>query len=509
MNENKAKNDNVGNEDNWSELRQIGDIFISCGWENNQAILILENKGQNEEDIEIRYQESLHPTTKPLKFFEQLPPGKPQTVQLPTRFEHWEELRFVGIMKNPSRSVPITDLIAALKELRDEIKNQGNSEPLRCGSESLSPKLKPSNEYRKPPRLPSFQVTKVQHSDRLAAPKKTSVEVKRKNQANEQLPSDPEQQKNLTSNYEKRPGRLEHEIQNQQENTIHKLQNEVNQLEQTGVERQKEIDSFREQIAELSQENSELKRQLDTQTIATSRNPEQVFREAAHHVLQTSFVQHEKTVGETLQDPIQICDEIEAGINRFEEQFDGEITYTLSVVKEHLTKVKGLIQFELSELSPSESQPERLAKLVLTDKPPGDVQFPYLGELGKAYWDDLKAFAMKLPQVILETQTLLHRIVIQLLDGFSPYRAKTAKEIQMSRCFYEDYLPNILQMMSLELVPTKIGYTEVDSRIHDIQGSQRGAYQRGVVADIIQHGVRRISDKQIIRKPVVIRGEPE
>ena len=63
--------------------------------------------------------------------------------------------------------------------------------------------------------------------------------------------------------------------------------------------------------------------------------------------------------------------------------------------------------------------------------------------------------------------------------------------------------------MSLELVPIEIGETEADSRIHDIQGSQRGAYRRGVVADIIQHGVRRISDKQIIRKPVVMRGEPE
>ena len=441
MSEDNAKSDSVGNEDNWSELGQIGNIFISCTWENKQAILILENQGQNEEDIEVRYQ---------------LPPDKPQRVQLPTGFEHWEKLH-LGIGENTRGAVPIAYLIEVPKEFCDE--------------------------------------------------------VKRKNQANEQLSIEPEQQKNSTSKHEKRPGQLEHEIQNQQENTIPKLQNEVTQLEQTATELQKTISSFEKRNAELVKENSELKAMLDTRTDPISGNPEQVFHEAASRVLQTLFVQQEKTVGETLQDPRQICDGIETEIERFEEQFDGQMIYALSVVKEHLTKVKGLIQFELSELSSPEksreNQPEQLAKLVLTDEPPDDVQFPYLGELGKAYWDDLKAFATKLPQVIVETQAILHRIIIQLLDGFSPYRAKTAKEVQMSCCFYEDYLPNILQMMSLELVPIEIGQTEADSRIHDIQGSQRGAYQRGVVADIIQHGIRRISDKEIIRKPVVMRGEPE
>lgn len=456
MSEDNAKSDSVENKDNWSELRQIGDVFISCGRENNQVILILENQGQNEEDIEVRYQESQHPITKPLESFDQMSPDKPQRVQLPTGFEHWEKLHF-NIGENAGGEAPIASLIAALKEPRDEVKSE--------------------------------------------------------NQANEQLSIEPEQQKNSTSNHEKRPGRLEHEIQDQQANIIPNLQNEITQLEQIVAERQEEIDSFREQIAELTQKNSELKRQLDTRTNAMSREPEHVFREAAHRVLQTLLIQQEKTVEETLQNPIQICEGIETEIERFEEQFDGQMIYTLSVVKEHLTKAKGLILFQLSELSSPEklreNQSEQLANLVLMDEPPDNVQFPYLGELGKAYWDDLKAFTKKLPQIIVETQAILHRIVIQLLDGFSHYRAKTAKEVQMSCCFYEDYLPNILQMMSLELVPIKIGQTEADSRIHDIQDSQRGAYQRGVVADIIQHGVRRISDKQIIRKPVVIRGEPE
>ena len=217
MSEDNAKSEGVENEDNRSELNQIGDIFISCGWENNQAILILENQGQNEEVIEVRYQESRHPTTKPLEHFTQLPPNKPQRVQLPIGFEHWEKLHFVGIGKNTPRSVPIAYLIEVLKELCDE--------------------------------------------------------VKRKNRANEQLSIKPKQQKNSTSNHEKRPWRLEHEIQNQQENTIPKPQNEVTQLEQTAAELQKTINSFEKRNVELVKKNNELKAMLDTRTDPISGNP--------------------------------------------------------------------------------------------------------------------------------------------------------------------------------------------------------------------------------------------
>ena len=508
MSEENIKSESVRNKDNWAKLGQIGDIFILCGWENNQAILILKNQGQNEESVEVRYQESRQSYTEPLKFFKHLSLDNAQRVPLPAGFEHGEKLHF-NVGQSPRNSIYIKDLIAALNKSRDAVKNQGNPEFLQHEPESLSPKPERSSDPEKPVCSSNFQVTEERQSDRFANLYETLAETKRKRQVNKQLSTEPEQQKKSTLSREESPGPLKHKVQNQQENTIPKLENEVTELKQMVAEYQKEIDGFKKQIVQLSHENSELKRQLKGETDTMSTEPEHVFREAAYRVLHTLFAQQEMTVGETLQDPKQICNGIEAEIKRFEAQFDGEMIYTLSVVKEHLTKVKGLIFFELSELSSPENQPEQLAELVLTDEPPENVQFPYLGELGKIYWDDLKAFTAKLPQVIAETQVVLNRIVIQLLDGFSPYRAKTEKEEQMSCCFYEDYLPNILQIIGLELVPIEIGQTEVDSRIHDIQGSQRGAYQRGVVAAIIQHGIRRISDKQIIRKPVVMRGEPE
>ena len=483
------------------EVVTIENVLISVKWDNDKIILIFKNCGQNLKKIDIRCQKANGPGTESLRYF-QLYRGSLETVPLPEDYENYQKLYFrVGTQK------PWPNSIEVLRKLFNEVKQQRQIKNVQHDHEQLSSSRS--------------QVVEEQ-SNPLAALSETLVKVKRSSRQekietsehrNGPLNTGLKQQRKNTRDFEELSTKVEPEDQTQQENIIPNPQNQITQLEQLNTELQNEVDRFREQIAELLQENSDLKQQLDTRTEVMSRDPEHIFREAAHHVLQTLFKQHQKDVDETLQNPIQISNGIEAEIKRFEKQFDGEMIYALSVVKEHLTKVKGLIFFELSEFSlsekPWENQSEQLAELVLTDKSPDDVQFPYLGELGKVYWNDLKTFATNLPQVIVEIQALLRHIVIQLLDGFSPYRAKNATEVQMARYFYKDYLPNILRMMNLELVPIEIGQTEADSRIHDIQGSQRGAYSRGVVADIIQHGIRRISDKQIIRKPVVMRGEPE
>lgn len=123
MSKDNARNDNVRNEDHWFELIQIRDTFVLCGWEHNQAILILENRGQHAENVEVRYQESQHPTTKLLKFPKQLPPDEPQKGHLPEGFERWEELHF-NVGQNPRKPVPIADLITVLKKPHDKIKRK-------------------------------------------------------------------------------------------------------------------------------------------------------------------------------------------------------------------------------------------------------------------------------------------------------------------------------------------------------------------------------------------------
>ena len=459
------------------KVTTIENISISADWKNDKAFLFFLNRSPNSESIGLLCLESGNSSPKQWMNL-RLPRDEEQRVELPEDFIRWEKFGFC--VKGKNSLAPTIKLTKLLNDVK-----------LQHEAEKLTSIQQPANNTPESPEKPANSLGQNLQPANPFPRKKTSIPGPSKSR--QRLTPKPTRQKN-------------NDQQNQQ---ITKLQTQNAKLEQIVAELQKTINSLEKQNAELVEENNELKTMLDTRTDLISRNPEQVFHEAASHVLQILFAQHENEGGEAFQYPKQICKGIETEIRRFEEQFDGQMIYTLSVVKEHLIKVKGLIHFELSELSLPENQPEELAKLVLTDELSDDVQFPYLGELGKAYWDTLKAFTTKLPQVIVEIQALLQRIVIQLLDGFSPYRAKTAKEKQMSRCFYEDYLPNILRMMSLELVPIEIGQTEADSRIHDIQGSQRGTYKRGVVADIIQHGVRRISDKQIIRKPIVMRGEPE
>ena len=46
-------------------------------------------------------------------------------------------------------------------------------------------------------------------------------------------------------------------------------------------------------------------------------------------------------------------------------------------------------------------------------------------------------------------------------------------------------LDKFLQLADLEIVPNEIGITQVDSRVHDIQGSEQTGVRRGTVAEII------------------------
>ena len=365
-------------------------------------------------------------------------------------------------------------------------------------------------------RLSGSQVVEEQQSDPFTSLHETLAEVKRKAQRevetsqdrNEPLDAEPKHQRNFPL-----PRQSAQETQNRQESIVSKLKGKITELRQTGTECQKVIDSLKERNAELVQENNALKARLDRRTDAMPRNPEQVFRDAANCVLQMISKQQEKAKKETLPDPIQLYKVIEAELNRFKEQFDGQAVHILSPVQTHLAKAKELTQFELSELSPLErdweNQPEQLAELALTDGSQNEVQFPYLGELGKIYWDDLKVYASKIPPATVKIQSILYQIVVLLVDGFSPYGLRKTVDADVFGTFYQNHLPNILQAADLEFVPIEIGQTQADARIHDIQGTQPGPFNLGVVADIVQQGLRRCSDQKIIRKPVVIRGEPE
>ena len=453
-------------------------------------ILILDNRGENAETIDIHYKEP-GKVPKELRRRLQVPCSDSQEVPLLKGFEKWERLSFqVG---TETRNVSN----ATLKKLADNAKKQ--MQPSHYQTEPPTSRLEQSHNFSAIPEKP---LNPSERNSHLANPK-TRKEV-----------LIPDSSKSTSYTVPKRAYQENDERQIQQQIN---LQSQIAQvkarLEQIVPEFKTEIENLKKQNAELARESSEYKEAFDELKAKISGNPEQIFREAANHVLQMMFGQQEQTTAEILHNPKQICEMIKVELEKFKQQLGEQENHTISVVYQQLAKVEELIRFEVSEISPPEefreNQAKQLAELVVADEPLNEIRYPYLGEIGSVYWEKLKAYRSKLPQALVEIQSILDRTVILLVDGFSPSRAHNPEEVEVARSFHKNCLPNILKIMNLEWVPIEIGQTEADSRIHDIQGSQRGAYQRGVVADIIQQGVCRISDKQIIRKPVVMRGEPE
>lgn len=71
----------------------------------------------------------------------------------------------------------------------------------------------------------------------------------------------------------------------------------------------------------------------------------------------------------------------------------------------------------------------------------------------------------------------------------------------------QEKLDRFLQLADYEVIPIEIGETEADSRFHDIQGSKETDVKRGTVAEVISPGLMQKTDRIIVQKPVVIRGE--
>ena len=444
MKQEKARNNSIENQKNLPELGHIGNISISCGWENDQTILILNNRGSKEEQIKIWYKEDNFGQWHQFKIF-QLSDGDEYILQLPKEYEVWKKLGFeVGTKRG-------SELVSNLKKLLDTVKRQTNIK-------------NPFPERSQP-----------------------STEI---------------------------PTNLIDEKQNQHKTDLQSQITQINiRLKHTVTEFKMEIENLKKQNVKLSRENSNNKAVLDGLASKISADPKHIFHEAASHVLQIIFTEQKGKTGGIFQLPSQICDMIKVELDRFKEQFNVQENYTLSTANQRLIKAKRLTRFELSEmLSPDkfmENQPRDLAEIVLTNEPPEDIRFTYFEVLYKAYWEDLKAYASKLPYVIAEVQSILDQTIILLVEGFSPDGNQNPVEVEMSHSFYEHYLPNILRVVGLELVPIEIGRTEADARFHEIRGTQRCAFKPGVVANILQHGLRRISDQKIIKKPVVMRGEPE
>ena len=68
-------------------------------------------------------------------------------------------------------------------------------------------------------------------------------------------------------------------------------------------------------------------------------------------------------------------------------------------------------------------------------------------------------------------------------------------------------LCKFLAIADYEIIPLEIGKTQADAHYHDIRKSRQTSGEQGTIVEVITPGLQRISDGEIVQKPVVVRGE--
>ena len=70
-----------------------------------------------------------------------------------------------------------------------------------------------------------------------------------------------------------------------------------------------------------------------------------------------------------------------------------------------------------------------------------------------------------------------------------------------------ELLCKFLAIADYEIIPLEIGKTVADAHYHDIQQTRQTSGEQGTILEVIIPGLQRISDREIVQKPVVVRGE--
>jgi len=64
-----------------------------------------------------------------------------------------------------------------------------------------------------------------------------------------------------------------------------------------------------------------------------------------------------------------------------------------------------------------------------------------------------------------------------------------------------------LNLVGLEVIPIEIGKTKADPRLHEIQGTKPQPDSKDMIVETVFPGLRDLNTQQVVRKPVVIKGE--
>jgi hypothetical protein len=167
------------------------------------------------------------------------------------------------------------------------------------------------------------------------------------------------------------------------------------------------------------------------------------------------------------------------------------LTYGEQAIKERLRAIRG-------DSTPAPNQPE-LETDINTDTGLNEIQNKcnldvarfegrLFGYEERCEIDDLEQYNQFIPQFIKD----------RLFNGVARF---------LSFEQLPEHLDHCLQLVGYEVVPTEIGKTKADARLHDIQASRQTGVDPGTIVEVILPGLRRKVNGEIVQKPVVIRGE--
>ena len=126
------------------KIGNIGNLFITIEYENENVCLILDNRDEKAESISIFYEESHKPGEQPLKYFKP-PSDSPEKVLLPKGFEEWAKLCFRVEVDNRVRPINGSISNTLLKEWSDEAKRQIKDDSPQPKTEPLIPRSEPTH----------------------------------------------------------------------------------------------------------------------------------------------------------------------------------------------------------------------------------------------------------------------------------------------------------------------------------------------------------------------------
>ena len=205
-----------------------------------------------------------------------------------------------------------------------------------------------------------------------------------------------------------------------------------------------------------------------------------------------------------------------AGIEGFRRALDFEVPGLAGHCDRFIEAYRGFSPCPKPDIFSAEDYHRHRLRLELhIGKEETELPTDYVEWVRKLYRHKLASYAQQLREVGLDgiakaqygrVLDAMRAIREHVLDFFDQKRDQDQDDFDMA-C-YEQALVAFLAAQGLEILKIELGVTPADARFHDIKKTEKGPFEPGVVVKVLKVGLRGIEKRELVRKAVVVRGEP-